>query len=183
MKTRRACTIGIVTGSLLACGPVWGAALTAVFMLQAFATLGAAGSADSQSLSASIGHTLYATAAGLAALPLGIGLLFYSLRRYDKLPDQVAKCTHTGTKAICIICTVIGGFIFSAPFPLMMGQLLAMLSCFSSNTISDPSRLSVVIGEFLITILVAFVPMALGGTTMLIALRKLSRLRQHSLPS
>jgi biopolymer transport protein ExbB/TolQ len=66
---------GIVVGSILALGPVWGAIGTAVGMMHAFNTLGGAGISDPRALSADIGHTLTASAIGMIACPVGIILL------------------------------------------------------------------------------------------------------------
>ena len=66
---------GIVVGSILALGPLWGAIGTALGMMHAFQTLGSAGVADPRALSGDIGQVLTATTFGLVACPVGIVLL------------------------------------------------------------------------------------------------------------
>jgi biopolymer transport protein ExbB/TolQ len=66
--------IGLVMGILLALGPVWGVIGTVVGMVRAFVTLG---QSDPQAgaLAGDIGRTLYLTAAGWIACPIGIVLI------------------------------------------------------------------------------------------------------------
>ncbi|HEY3897761.1 MAG TPA: MotA/TolQ/ExbB proton channel family protein [Chthoniobacter sp.] len=66
---------GIVVGSILALGPVWGAIGSALGMMRAFHTLGSANVSDPRALSADIGQTLMALTFGLIACPVGIALL------------------------------------------------------------------------------------------------------------
>src|SRR5258708_27277219 len=66
---------GIVVGSLLALGPLWGMLGTILGMNHAFDTLAGNGIRDPRALSAAIGQTLMATALGLVACPVGVRLL------------------------------------------------------------------------------------------------------------
>jgi len=66
---------GIVVGALLALGPLWGMLGTVLGMTRAFNVLDGRGISDPNALSGAIGATLFATAFGLIACPVGIGLL------------------------------------------------------------------------------------------------------------
>jgi len=67
---------GIVIGSLLALGPLWGMLGTAFGMMHAFQALGSGpGISDPKAMSGAIGVTLLATAGGFVACPIGILLL------------------------------------------------------------------------------------------------------------
>ena len=66
---------GIVIGTILTLGPVWGTLGTVFGMMHAFQTLAGNGISDPKALSGSIGTTLLASGAGLVACPIGVLLL------------------------------------------------------------------------------------------------------------
>jgi biopolymer transport protein ExbB/TolQ len=66
---------GVVVGSILVLGPVWGAIGTALGMMHAFKTLGSDGISDPHALSADIGVVMETTTFGLIACPVGVVLL------------------------------------------------------------------------------------------------------------
>jgi biopolymer transport protein ExbB/TolQ len=72
---RRLLISGIVIGSLLTLGPLWGLLGTALGMTRAFDILGSSGVSDPQQLSNAVGTTLVSTMAGAIACPIGILLL------------------------------------------------------------------------------------------------------------
>ena len=90
MKAKRRLLIaGIVMGALLTLAPVFGLLGTVFGMMRAFDTLGSTGLGDPQALSASIGDTLIATAAGLFLCPVGIVVLTLSLVFFFRLRRPV----------------------------------------------------------------------------------------------
>lgn len=86
MKTKRRRLIaGIVIGSLLTLGPLFGMLGTVFGMTRSFQILGSSGVTDPQALSDSIGVTLLATATGLFLFPVGILILTLSLIFFARL--------------------------------------------------------------------------------------------------
>ena len=75
MRSKKAPLSLIVVGSLLALGPLWGLAGTAIGMVRAFKTLSADGSVNPEPLAADISVALWSTAAGIIASPVGLALL------------------------------------------------------------------------------------------------------------
>lgn len=80
MKARRGLLItGVVVGTLLSLSPLIGLFGTVIGMMHAFDALGSSGVSDPRALSASIGTTLFSTAAGLFLFPIGATLLAISI--------------------------------------------------------------------------------------------------------
>jgi biopolymer transport protein ExbB len=72
---RKLLITGIVAGSFLALGPLWGLLGTVFGMMGAFRDLAGEGISDPRVLSGHIGQTLLATSIGFIACPIGLALL------------------------------------------------------------------------------------------------------------
>ena len=79
---------GIVIGTILALGPLWGMLGTMFGMMHAFTVLGGNGVSDPRALSDSIGVTLFATVAGVIACPIGLALLVTCIVRLVRQRKQ-----------------------------------------------------------------------------------------------
>ncbi|MEP6671579.1 MAG: MotA/TolQ/ExbB proton channel family protein [Chthoniobacter sp.] len=89
MKRKRPLLItGILVGALLALGPLWGMLGTVLGMTRAFTVLNGNGISDPNALSGAIGTTLFATACGLLACPVGIALLILCIVMLGKNKGQ-----------------------------------------------------------------------------------------------
>lgn len=75
MASRKGPVALIVAGALLALGPVWGLIGTVLGMVRAFGTLAQSTPTTPERLASDISLSLWATVAGLAVTPLGLGCL------------------------------------------------------------------------------------------------------------
>jgi biopolymer transport protein ExbB/TolQ len=85
---------GLVIGSILALGPVWGLLGTVFGMSRAFRQLAGSGISDPRVLSASVGEALNLTMAGLLACPIGLALIVVcaiALSRLQKAPPPLPE--------------------------------------------------------------------------------------------
>jgi hypothetical protein len=75
MKSRGGPITLIVAGGLLALGPLWGILGTVIGMIRAFGMVASPGAGAPERLASGINASLWATWAGLATAPIGLGLL------------------------------------------------------------------------------------------------------------
>jgi hypothetical protein len=85
---RKLMIAGIVIGSILALGPVWG--MIAVFfgMQHAFDVLGASGISDPRELSSSIGLVLFFQIFSFLMCPVGIALIIFCVIKLQAMRRQ-----------------------------------------------------------------------------------------------
>ena len=79
---------GIVLGSLLALGPLWGLLGTAYGMMSSFSRLGGSGISDPHALAQGVGLSLWSTATGIMVCPFGAAILAVSIVYYAKACRQ-----------------------------------------------------------------------------------------------
>ena len=75
MKSRKGPITLIVSGSLLALGPLWGLLGTMIGMFRTFGTVATSGPGTSEQLANDVSTSFWATVAGLIISPIGIVLL------------------------------------------------------------------------------------------------------------
>lgn len=84
----------IVTGSILAMGPVLGMLGTVMGMIRAFDAMKGSGMGSPQRLASGIGAALWSTAVGLVVWPIGLALLIGGivwLGRVNKTNQSIAQ--------------------------------------------------------------------------------------------
>jgi biopolymer transport protein ExbB/TolQ len=68
-----------ITGIVLCTGPLWGLLVTCIIMLQTFDATAETGSAPPDAVARSVVQSLWATSAGLIALPFGIAAVIAAI--------------------------------------------------------------------------------------------------------
>jgi biopolymer transport protein ExbB/TolQ len=86
MKTKRKQWLfgWLISGIVLALGPVWGMIGTTVGMISAFAKVAESGSAQPAALADNVGMALYATFIGYLACPIGLVIIVVTLIKLSK---------------------------------------------------------------------------------------------------